>query len=134
MKDKDLLEGCKRAVNRRMEIRRQDNGGIMAFGMIQLAFSACALGESETAYDMLTWLGNSYWNNNMVSTHDPKKTFNLDICGGYPSLVMKMLVYSEPGLISLLPCKPQQWRSGHINGVALRGGIIVQELSWNERK
>ena len=70
------------------------------------------------AYDMLTWLGNSYWNNNMVSTHDPKKTFNLDICGGYPSLVMKMLVYSEPGLISLLPCKPQQWRSGHINGVA----------------
>lgn len=73
MKDKDLLEGCKRAVNRRMEIRRQDNGGIMAFGMIQLAFSACALGESETAYDMLTWLGNSYWNNNMVSTHDPKR-------------------------------------------------------------
>ena len=134
MKDKDLLEGCKRAVNRRMEIRRQDNGGIMAFGMIQLAFSACALGESETAYDMLTWLGNSYWNNNMVSTHDPKKTFNLDICGGYPSLVMKMLVYSEPGLISLLPCKPQQWRSGHINGVALRGGIIVQELSWNEKE
>lgn len=56
----------------------------MAFGMIQLAFSACALGESETAYDMLTWLGNSYWNNNMVSTHDPKKTFNVDICGGYP--------------------------------------------------
>ena len=70
----------------------------------------------------------------MVSTHDPKKTFNLDICGGYPSLVMKMLVYSEPGLISLLPCKPQQWRSGHINGVALRGGIIVQELSWNEKE
>lgn len=47
---------------------------------------------------------------------------------------MKMLVYSEPGLISLLPCKPQQWRSGHINGVALRGGIIVQELSWNEKE
>ena len=38
---------------------------------------------------MLKWLGNSYWNNNMVSTHDPKKTFNVDICGGYPSLVMK---------------------------------------------
>ena len=95
MGNQDLIEGCKRAINRRMEIRRQDNGGIMAFGMVQLAFAACALGETEMAYDMLVWLGNSYWNNNLVSTHDPKKTFNLDICGGYPSLVMKMMVYSE---------------------------------------
>lgn len=101
MGNQDLIEGCKRAINRRMEIRRQDNGGIMAFGMVQLAFAACALGETEMAYDMLVWLGNSYWNNNLVSTHDPKKTFNLDICGGYPSLVMKMMVYSEPGVISL---------------------------------
>ncbi len=68
---------------------------------------------------MLKWLGNSYWNNNMVSTHDPKKTFNVDICGGYPSLVMKMLVYSEPGVVSLLPCKPQDWTEGMIRGVAL---------------
>lgn len=98
--------------------------------MIQLAFAASALGETETAYDMLKWLGNSYWNNNMVSTHDPKKTFNVDICGGYPSLVMKMLVYSEPGVISLLPCKPQDWTEGMIRGVALRGGILMKELSW----
>lgn len=134
MGNKDVVEGCKRAIERRMEIRRKDNGGIMAFGMVQLAFSACALGEKETTYDMLTWLGNSYWNNNLVSTHDPKKTFNLDICGGYPSLIMKMLVYSEPGLISLLPCKPCQWQRGNIKGVALRGGIILQQLSWNEKE
>lgn len=134
MGNQDLIEGCKRAINRRMEIRRQDNGGIMAFGMVQLAFAACALGETEMAYDMLVWLGNSYWNNNLVSTHDPKKTFNLDICGGYPSLVMKMMVYSEPGVISLLPCKPVQWKNGTIKGIALRGGILLQELVWHEKE
>lgn len=132
MQNKELIDGCKRAIDRRMEIRRQENGGIMAFGMIQLAFSACALGESETTFDMLTWLGNSYWNNNLVSTHDPKKTFNVDICGGYSSLIMKMLVYSESGLIDLLPCLPQQWKEGKIKGVALRGGIILEEMAWKD--
>lgn len=133
MNNSALVEGCKKAIGQRMEIRRKDNGGIMAFGMVQLAFNACAIGETEMTYDMLTWLGSSYWNNNMVSTHDPKKTFNTDICGGYPSLVMKMLVYSEPGVVSLLPCVPKEWKRGCIRGVALRGGILMEDLSWDER-
>ncbi len=131
MNNDSLRTGCKKNIDKRMEIRRKDNGGIMAFGMVQLAFASSALGETETTYDMLKWLGNSYWNNNMVSTHDPKKTFNVDICGGYPSLIMKMLVYSEPGLISLLPCIPQEWSKGSIKGIALRGGILMEELNWN---
>lgn len=134
MSNPDLIKACKQAVDKRMEIRRKDNGGIMAFGMVQLASAACALGEKETTHDMLTWLGDCYWNNNLVSTHDPKKTFNLDICGGYPSLVMKMLAYSEPGFISLLPCLPVDWVQGNIKGTALRGGIIMNELKWNGDK
>ena len=130
MESEALREGCKRAIDRRMEIRRRDKGGIMAFGMVHLAFAAAAMGESETAYDMLQWLGNSYWNNNLVSTHDPGYTFNLDISGGYPSLVMKMLVYSEPGVVSLLPAVPKAWTKGSIKGVALRGGILLKELDW----
>lgn len=134
VKDEEIRNASKKVIDRRMEIRRQDNGGIMAFGMIQLAFAAAALGENEMSFDMLTWLGNSYWNNNLVSTHDPKKTFNLDISGGYPSLVMKMLVYAEPGQISLLPSKPDAWQQGNIRGMALRGGIIMQELNWDNGK
>ena len=55
MQNEALIEGCRKVIDRRMEIRRQDNGGIMAFGMVQLAFNAAALGEVEKAYDMLTW-------------------------------------------------------------------------------
>lgn len=132
MQNPEIRMGCKRAINKRLEIRRKDNGGIMAFGMQQLAFSATALGEADIAFEMLTWIGNSYWNNNFVSTHDPKEIFNLDTGGGYPSLVMKMLVYSEPGLVSLLQSTPRVWSKGNVKGIALRGGIILKNLSWNE--
>lgn len=134
MNSEALKEGCKRAIERRMAIRRRDNGGIMAFGMVQLAFAASSMGESETAYDMVKWLGKSYWNNNLVSTHDPGGTFNVDISGGYPSLVMKMLVYSELGEIALLPATPKDWAKGSLKGAALRGGILLKELKWDGTK
>jgi len=132
MNNTAIRDGCKQAINKRLEIRRQDNGGIMAFGMHQLAFSAAALGESNLTYEMLTWIGNSYWNNNLVTTHDPKKIFNLDTSGGYPSLVMKMLVYSEPGLVSLLHSTPKEWVKGEVKGIALRGGIVMKDLKWDD--
>jgi len=131
MNNPQLVEGAKRVIERRMEIRRKDNGGVMAFGMTHLGFSATALGEKDAAYDVLKWLGSSYWNNNMVSTHNPHEIFNVDISGGYPSLVMKMLAYAELGKVSLLPCLPKAWTKGSINGMALRGGIKVNKLSWN---
>ena len=134
MSSEDLKEGCRKAIERRMAIRRRDGGGVMAFGMVQLAFTASAMGESETAYDILTWLGKSYWKNNLVSTHDPGGTFNVDISGGYPSLIMKMLVYSDLGTISLLPALPDVWPTGALKGAALRGGIILEDLRWNNGK
>ena len=117
-----------------MKIRRKNEGGIMAFGLIQLGSAAAALNETKTAYEILTWLGNNYWNNNLVSTHDPHTIFNVDICGGYPSLIMKMLYYSETGLVSLFPCKPQEWAKGSIKNAALRGGIILKELTWDHQE
>lgn len=126
-----FMEGVEKTIEKRMEIRRENEGGIMAFGMIQLGSSAAAIGASETAHEILTWLGSNYWNNNLVSTHDPHKTFNVDICGGLPSLIMKTLYYSEQGLVSLLPSKPEDWKKGSLSEAALRGGIILKELSWD---
>lgn len=132
MEDEALCDGCRRVIDRRMQFRRKENTGVMAFGICQLAFSAAALGESDKCEEMLGWLGSNYWNRNMFSTHDPHKIFNCDISGGYPSLIMKMLVYSDKGLISLLPAKPSGWKKGALHGVALRGGIIMEHLTWDD--
>lgn len=134
MDNSAIADGCRRVIDRRMDFRRKENTGVMAFGICQLAFSAANLGETDKCEEMLGWLGSNYWNRNMFSTHDPHRIFNCDISGGYPSLVMKMLVYSDMGLIDLLPAKPFSWNKGTLRGAALRGGIILEELSWNGSK
>lgn len=131
MNNPEIKEGCRKVIKKRMQFRRKENTGVMAFGICQLAFSAAALGETDMVEEMLGWLSSNYWNINMFSTHDPHRIFNCDISGGYPSLVMKMLCYSEPGVIELLPAKPKSWNKGKIEGMALRGGIIMQELAWD---
>ena len=69
----------------------------------------------------------------MVSTHNPNSIFNVDICGGMPAVIIKMLVYSEPGKIVLLPALPKEWPSGVIEGVLCRGQIEVKRLKWDEK-
>lgn len=134
MQSRELRQGALKAIDRRMDFRRKENTGVMAFGICQLAFSAAALGQADRCEEMLGWLGDNYFLDNMFSTHDPHNIFNCDISGGYPSLVMKMLCYSEPGRIDIFPAKPSSWRRGSIKGMALRGGIIMEELRWDGSK
>lgn len=134
MQSRELRQGALKAIDRRMDFRRKENTGVMAFGICQLAFSAAALGQADRCEEMVGWLGDNYFLDNMFSTHDPHNIFNCDISGGYPSLVMKMLCYSEPGRIDIFPAKPSSWRRGSIKGMALRGGIIMEELRWDGSK
>jgi len=129
-----LLKGAKMVIDRKMKIRRREQGGVMAFGMAQLAYAAANLGDSQACYDMLQWLSSRYWNNNMVTTHDPGAIFNLDLSGGYPNVLIKMLVYSEPGLVKLFPALPHQMSKGTIEGVLLRGNMEIIRLHWDEKE
>lgn len=133
MNSSELMKGCENVIQKRLDFRRKENGGIMAFGLVQLGFSACTLGNVKLSSEILAWLSKSYWNNNLVSTHNPHSVFNVDLCGGYPSFIMKMLAYSEPGYIELLPCLPLTLNKGSIKGMALRGGIIIN-MEWNEEE
>jgi len=47
-----------------------------------------------------------------------------------PAVIIKMLVASEPGRISLLPALPSIWSSGEIQGVLCRGQIEIKRLKW----
>ncbi len=129
----ELKEGAVRVLEEKMKVRRQDEGGVMAFGLAQMAFAAAMLGEADACYEMLGWLTRNYWKNNMVTTHDPGSIFNLDLSGGYPVVVIKMLVYSEPGLISLFPALPSALSTGTIKGVRLRGNVMISEMNWDRK-
>jgi alpha-L-fucosidase 2 len=127
----ELREGCRKVINERMKIRRQDSGGVMVFGLTQLGCAASNLNESETSFDILKWLSGKYWNTNFFTFHDPGTLFNCDLSGGFQQFIIKMLVYSEPREISLLPALPKEIPHGNISGLLLRGNVHLDNLKWD---
>lgn len=103
----------------------------MAFGLVGLGLAAARLGEAEAARRCVESLARDFWRSNAVSTHDGDAIFNVDASGGLPAIVIEMLVQSQPGQLKLLPALPPSWPSGSIRGVRARGGIVVEELSWD---
>ncbi|HEC43306.1 MAG TPA: hypothetical protein ENI20_10800 [Bacteroides sp.] len=108
-----------------------DKSGFMSFGLVQLGQAAASLGENELAYRCLVQLANRYWLNNLASMHNHKRLFNMDISGGMPAVLIKMLAASEPGKITLLPALPAAWPEGAIEGVLCRGQIEIKHLEWD---
>ncbi len=129
--DPSLRQAFRVALDKRMAVRRRENGGDMAFGLVQMGLSAASLRDAASAYEVVDWLANKFWGTNMVSTHDPKNIFNTDICGGLPAVVLRMLVDSSPGRIDLLPALPPQWPAGTLTGARCRGNIEVRTLRWS---
>ena len=129
--DAKLRQAFRVALEKRMEVRRRENGGIMAFGLVQMGLAADSLRDAGIAYEVVDWLTNCFWDVNFVSTHNPKSLFNTDICGGLPAVVLRMLVDSEPGRIALLPALPKQWPGGSIQGALCRGAVEVHKLQWS---
>ena len=127
----ELTEAAKNAIESRLEYRRPNNGGEMAFGLVQLGTASAHLKDVEHAYECVKWLCSSYWTPAFVSYHDPGEIFNLDISGGLPALVTYMLIQSAPGKIELLPALPQEWASGSIKGALARGGFVI-DFNWEQ--
>jgi alpha-L-fucosidase 2 len=124
-----LVDASIKAIESRMEYRREGEGAEMAFGLVQLGTSAAHLKDVAHAYESVKWLCSSYWNQALNSYHDPGKIFNLDISGGLPAVVTYMLIQSTSEYIELLPALPSDWPNGSIKGALARGGFLI-DLEW----
>jgi hypothetical protein len=109
----------------------EKQGGFMSFGLVQLGQASASLRDADLAYRCLVPLINRYWYSSLASTHNAKKLFNMDISGGLPAVLIKMLVASELGKIRLLPARPAAWQSGTIDGIRCRGQIEIKRLHWD---
>ena len=133
--DPRLRRAVQAVIERRLRWRQSsDAGGSMAFGLVQLGMAAAHLGLAELAYQILTQLATRFWRPSLVSTHNADSIFNVDLCGGFPALVTEMLVQSSRGAVHLLPALPAAWPSGSVDGVACRGQVTVEHLSWEPRQ
>lgn len=142
-KNEKLLKAFDIGMENRLNLRRREfqgesvNGnppGEMAFGIVFQGFVAASLHKADDCGQVLDWIANKYWRPNFVSTHNPGAIFNTDVSGGLPALVLDMLVESQPGWIDFLPAWPTSMPSGKVEGVALRGQILLKELSWKDNQ
>ena len=54
----------------------------------------------------------------------------MDVSGGLPAVLIRMLVMGEPGKVSLLKALPKTWPQGTIEGLLCRGQVEVKKLEW----
>jgi hypothetical protein len=122
-----------KSVEDKLERYWKDNErGLMSFGIVQLGQVSASLGHGEIVLHCLRHLVNGFWLNNLASMHNRRSLLNMDISGGQPSIVIKALADSFPGRIRLLPALPSAWSQGTIEGVLCRGAIAINRLHWNE--
>ncbi|VGO11502.1 hypothetical protein PDESU_00046 [Pontiella desulfatans] len=131
----DLQDAFRKSIEYKLDKHWRDNKrGFMSFGLVQLGQVATSLENSELAYECLTHLVNRFWLGNMASMHNAKALLNMDISGGQPAVIIKMLMASEPGKIKLLPALPKEWPEGAIEGILCRGQIELKRLQWSPEK
>jgi hypothetical protein len=133
-RDPKLQAAFKRIIEIKLDRHWKEGSGFMSFGLVQLGQAAATLGESDMAYKCLVHLVNRYWLHNLASMHNHKSLFNMDISGGMPAVIIKMLAASDPGRIQLLPALPKAWPSGTIEGILCRGQIEIKSLNWDKNQ
>lgn len=129
--DTVLWNAVKKSYYERMKIRIQDGGGIMVFGLCQMSWIAANIGDKEMYKTIIDWLSAHYWTDALFTYHDPNGCFNCDLSGGFQNTIIKGLVYTEPGLLKIFPAKPDEWDSGEISGILIRGNAEIKSLKWN---
>ena len=131
----ELQAAFKKSIEYKLDTHWKNNQrGFMSFGLVQLGQASTSLGESELAYHCLRHLVNRFWLNNLASMHNHRSLFNMDISGGMPAVIIKMLVASDLGRIQLLPALPAAWPSGRIEGVLCRGAIEMHCFQWDGKQ
>jgi len=128
----ELRSAFIKSVEDKLERYWKDNErGFMSFGIVQLGQVSASLGHGDIAHHCLKHLVYGFWLNNLASMHNRRSLFNMDISGGQPAVVIKMLADSFPGKVRLLPALPSAWPKGTIEGVLCRGAITLNRLHWN---
>jgi hypothetical protein len=134
-KDPRLQAAFRKMIDIKLNKHWKDNAsGFMSFGLVQLGQAATSLKDRDLAYQCLIPLVQRYWLNNLASMHNHKTLFNMDISGGMPAVILKMLAESYPGRVVLLPALPREWPSGTVEGILCRGQIEIRRMKWSANK
>ncbi len=129
----DFVKAVEFSIRQRFE--HQKEKPVMAFGLVQLGLASAHIGNKDLTQEILNFLAKGYWTTGMGSFHNRNDLFNTDISGGFPYLCASSLVYADPGYIRFFPARPEEWKSGFVKGLLLRGGIYnaINKLTYYKK-
>ena len=103
-----------------------------AHGIIHRAFCAIRLKDREEAMQNLNQLiCHGFVRRNLSTAHFPYRGQFPDLQGAMPSLLLEMCIYSEPGIIELLPALPDCFSTGRLDGVWLYTWAKLESMAWD---
>ncbi|WP_433513499.1 glycosyl hydrolase family 95 catalytic domain-containing protein [Nonomuraea sp. CA-143628] len=120
------------AARRALELRGDEN--LSAHGSLHRALAAARLKDAGQAQaNLMKILGTDMLFRSLMTSHNPgREIYNADAAHTLHGLVIELLVDSRPGVVELLPAVPELLPKGTIRGVACRGRVVVEELTWGE--
>ncbi|HUR02392.1 MAG TPA: glycoside hydrolase N-terminal domain-containing protein [Nonomuraea sp.] len=118
------------AAHRALELRGDEN--LSAHGSLHRALVAARLKDAELVQiNLMKILGTDMLFRSLMTSHNPgRETYNADAAHTLHGLFIELLVDSRPGVVELLPAVPDLLPRGTIRGVACRGRVVVEELTW----
>jgi alpha-L-fucosidase 2 len=139
----ELLEAGRIALEKRLQ---EGLGSFAGWSFPYLACCFARVGDGNRALECLELLLRSCTGSNLFTYHNDWRGqgigmnfglgtdctfFSIDGNLGFTAAVQEMLLFSSPGLVSLLPALPDRWRTGKITGLRCRGGITVS-IAWED--
>ncbi|MBR4179915.1 MAG: glycoside hydrolase family 95 protein [Treponema sp.] len=132
-KTPELAQACKKTLKKRLE----NGGGHTGWSQSWIINFRAQLEQGNEALEALTKLLTHSTLPNLLDNHPP---FQIDGNFGSLAAVIRMLVQSEFDseenvVVKLLPALPDEpaWQSGHIKGVAIKGGYTI-DFEWKNGK
>ena len=99
-------------------------------------------GHAEEAFQLVqsdVGGGNSGFLTNLFCSHGAganykeRPIFQIDGNFGYTAGVNEMLLQSQLGYVQFLPAIPEQWNTGHVEGIVARGNFDI-DMKWSNGK